>query len=777
MDERPTYPTLFIALGATGRDVGLHVRKRLLTRRWNGDEVLERLADYPAARFLYFDLDPVPPAPEPDFRREEILGGPFDAQALLRTSSVHAWSPLAASDLATDDGQYPALRCVARLAFTAHTETIRTRLRETLQALQACASQQQDAAQRLGLKIDASRINVVIVASASDVSGSGSFIDMGCLVREALKELELQGATTLNLLLPGRADPQTQARAYATLMELERAQRGEAPDGQAIASTFFDILLIDNGNLAAVEQTPSEQIRMLGDMLFDDLGTTFLALRKQNFIAVHRQHQVRSHVEELPTDFEERLHLYFPKSYAAAGQAELQVLPGTHGAWVLESANPLDPRHGTLTLSETDEDPLFAALDALSPPALRETFSRWLGQAMPWVTLDFEGGRGVTLHGYICLLAVPQPQEFERRYGQFLEQCVPAAARLDCDRLHYIDASTPGRMTCFTRLTGFALNALSALPEYLASYRQHVPRQDLHLVRQHTREHPLFLGQAHYQALSQDLRLYLQAVALGILVRNDAQAYEFQSDGKTCSVGDEREISADGLCDDHRQQLNSQVQLCLADPSAVQAAALATLFRHYFQQVYRGPRIMTEKGNSEVFHSHPALLSQQLSQALSNQLHQQVPEKAQALLDWAERCLADFTHPVPGSMTEVYAWELHEQHSEKLQVRAGFFTEGWLDALFQPVDDAARLADLEARQAAEQLQLAKDNEPRYRLIVDGTEYGPYSLLQMQQYAGTGQVARQSLIWRPGMTQWQLAEALPELAALFERLTPPPLVVG
>ena len=775
MDERTTNPTLFIALGATGSDVCLHVRKRLLASRWNDGEILERLADYPAARFLYFDPNPVPPAPEPGFSREEILGGPFDAQALLRSSVVNAWSPLTASDLTTGDKQYPALRCVARLALTAHTDAIRTRLRETLKALQACASQQQEAAQRLGLNIDARRINVVIVASASDVSGSGSFIDMGCLIREALNELGLRGDSTLNVLLPGRVDPQTQARTYAALMELERAQRGEAPDGQTIDAIFGDILLIDNGNLAAVEHTPSEQIRMLGDMLFDDLGTTCLALSKQSLIAVHRQFLIRPHTEALPAECGEPLQLYFPKRYAAAGQAELHIRQGINGVLALQPANSSNPLYDTQTLGEAGEDPLFAALDALSPQALRETFSRWLEQAMPWVALDFEGHRGISLHGYMCLFAVPQPEEFKRRYGQLLEQCVPAAAHLNRYHLHFIGASAAGRMTCFTRLTGFALNALSPLPEYLASYRQHAPRQDLHLVRQHTREHPLFLGLAHHQALAQDLRLYLQAVALGILVRNDAQAYEFQSDGKTCSVGGERDIRVDGL--GHRQPLAAQVQAHLADLSVVQTAALAALFEHFSRQVYRSPRVQIETGETPLFHSHPAILSQQLYRGLRDRLHQQVPERAQALLAWGEHCLAEFTHPVPGSMTEVYASELHPQHSEKRQMRAECFTEGWLDTLFQPVDDAARLADLEAQQAAEQLQLAKDQEPRYRLIVDGTEYGPYSLLQMQQYAGTGQVTRQSLLWRPGMTQWQQAEALPELLALFERLAPPPLVAG
>lgn len=65
------------------------------------------------------------------------------------------------------------------------------------------------------------------------------------------------------------------------------------------------------------------------------------------------------------------------------------------------------------------------------------------------------------------------------------------------------------------------------------------------------------------------------------------------------------------------------------------------------------------------------------------------------------------------------------------------------------------------------------NAAQYTVAINGQQYGPYNIQQMQQLANTGQINSQTLVWVPGMTQWATASTLPDLAQLFIS-TPPPM---
>jgi hypothetical protein len=54
----------------------------------------------------------------------------------------------------------------------------------------------------------------------------------------------------------------------------------------------------------------------------------------------------------------------------------------------------------------------------------------------------------------------------------------------------------------------------------------------------------------------------------------------------------------------------------------------------------------------------------------------------------------------------------------------------------------------------------------------GTPGGPYDLAQMRQGIANGTVTGQTLVWSAGMSEWALAQTVPELQAMFS--TPPPL---
>ena len=62
---------------------------------------------------------------------------------------------------------------------------------------------------------------------------------------------------------------------------------------------------------------------------------------------------------------------------------------------------------------------------------------------------------------------------------------------------------------------------------------------------------------------------------------------------------------------------------------------------------------------------------------------------------------------------------------------------------------------------------------QYTVAINGQQYGPYNVQQMQQMAQSGQINASTLVWAPGMPQWATAGSVPELAQLF-MATPPPV---
>ena len=62
---------------------------------------------------------------------------------------------------------------------------------------------------------------------------------------------------------------------------------------------------------------------------------------------------------------------------------------------------------------------------------------------------------------------------------------------------------------------------------------------------------------------------------------------------------------------------------------------------------------------------------------------------------------------------------------------------------------------------------------QYTVAINGQQYGPYNIQQMQQMAQSGQINTSTLVWAPGMPQWTAAGTVPELANLF-MATPPPM---
>lgn len=60
----------------------------------------------------------------------------------------------------------------------------------------------------------------------------------------------------------------------------------------------------------------------------------------------------------------------------------------------------------------------------------------------------------------------------------------------------------------------------------------------------------------------------------------------------------------------------------------------------------------------------------------------------------------------------------------------------------------------------------------FHVAVNGAQTGPFDLTALQSQAASGQLKRDSLVWRAGMAQWMKAGEVGELAALFANVPPP-----
>lgn len=82
----------------------------------------------------------------------------------------------------------------------------------------------------------------------------------------------------------------------------------------------------------------------------------------------------------------------------------------------------------------------------------------------------------------------------------------------------------------------------------------------------------------------------------------------------------------------------------------------------------------------------------------------------------------------------------------------------------------------------QQMQNAMNTPPpmpssQYMVSVNGQQFGPFGIPQLQQMVQTGQLTAQTYVWKQGMAQWELAGNVQELSSLFAPSCPPPAPGG
>lgn len=64
------------------------------------------------------------------------------------------------------------------------------------------------------------------------------------------------------------------------------------------------------------------------------------------------------------------------------------------------------------------------------------------------------------------------------------------------------------------------------------------------------------------------------------------------------------------------------------------------------------------------------------------------------------------------------------------------------------------------------------SQSQYFAVLAGQQAGPFTMEQLQEKIGKGEVLRETLIWKQGMSAWQKADTIPDMIKLFGSIPPP-----
>jgi hypothetical protein len=62
---------------------------------------------------------------------------------------------------------------------------------------------------------------------------------------------------------------------------------------------------------------------------------------------------------------------------------------------------------------------------------------------------------------------------------------------------------------------------------------------------------------------------------------------------------------------------------------------------------------------------------------------------------------------------------------------------------------------------------------QYNISVNGQQSGPFGWQQLQQMVHSGQITKDTYVWKQGMANWELASNVQEISSLFGAVPPPP----
>ena len=354
-----------------------------------------------------------------------------------------------------------------------------------------------------------------------------------------------------------------------------------------------------------------------------------------------------------------------------------------------------------------------------------------------------------------------------------LEQALPQGTGMTAGQISFVESGIPGKLICFTELSGFPAPALTPLPTYQAAYRKEATQIPLHTHKRVSQfVQPMQFTQEQYRQFAEDFRLYLHAVALGVLKRRKDGKYEITLEGDSFSIGDEFSVRQSGLDANDRSNLEQQVRIRAADlRDPVQLAVLAGLFSKIASDAYKPRKEEDELGRETSKKRFPHKLAEMLSQEYRGKFEQAAGADMEAAEQRAKALLGAWTTAIEGSSADVYADEVADGRGDKRQVNEAFYRLVGAQASLAPTPGAG-MGSIAPPPPGMAMPPPALPAHQYFVAHNGQSLGPYGAQQLQQFLAGGNITRDSMLWREGLTGWMPAHQMVELAQVFTAQAPP-----
>lgn len=419
-----------------------------------------------------------------------------------------------------------------------------------------------------------------------------------------------------------------------------------------------------------------------------------------------------------------------------------------------------------------DENPLFAALDQHPNPG--QLFGDFIQRAMPWVAARVKYLKEQDPNDqYKCYIGVKNSAKFEAKYGALIKSRLPASTMMTAKEIGFVEISEPGKVVCYTEITGLPLPSMKGLDDWYTSYREESAKLPVHTHRRtSTFVHPRELTTDELATRTEDFKLFVQAVALGVLTRTekgeDAGLYKLQVKGAKRSIGDEKYLRLEGIPSIYRQAIQLQVDLDLESLiSPDQMALWIGLLEYYTGLVY--PIVVVQvDGVDDVRKSLPTMICEQLFEEWTERFKCKIDElPAKRLLLAASGAVKTWTFEIPASISDAYSYEVNVREIQPKRVlRREVLDPNWtLAPKSEPVSVQGALPCTPP-------PLPPQQQLEVFVAVNSLQSGPFDFNMLQQMTRSGQLTRDSLVWMQGMGCWGAASTVAALSALFNSLPPP-----
>jgi hypothetical protein len=796
-------PTLFIALGGIGAGIALRLRRRILDHSWRSQEnpvKINSLDEFPAAQFIYYDLDSSDVAQKNidqlsrsvAFAADEKIWPSsffldpyyFDDQSSQRNPNIDCWLPETPTWIRewinisekSANHHMPTYepRFFSRMFFFQEYQQLKHMIQDKINSLLVGVSSRCNI-ERLGMNMEPTSFRVVVIASTAGSTGSGSFLDMGYLAKWLANMTIQEAKIDLCLMLPSgfhrSNETRSKANTYASLMELETCMRqkiqfvkGWDHHGSVTklpTRPYDDIFLFDTCNIEGKTAKTDYLFDMVADILFEDFMPSDLTNRKLSIAVNQQQHKILSFSPDVPAK-SASMKMMYSKTYSAFG----------HSIVDMQS----EKRSYDISVEQLDDKPLIKRLEEMNPSERINVFRNCLEMAMPWVEANTEGIWIVNSNQYACLIGVNNAKQYEEKFGDEIRTAIPVDTRMTPNEIHFCETDNPYKLTCYVELSGIPLTALRQLPNWKISYGEESKRFPLHLHKDRSLfVHPLVPSSEELDRLAEHFKLYIQGIVLGVLKLRvndpEQQDYYISVSGEEISIGNERIIRQEGFSNETSEWLKKKISDVLDQiKSPAQYAALAALYEYYSRFAYP-PAIKCDEHEMDYKSTG---FSNVMCTILMEESLKRLKEKsgfsdtgttnliirlkgAEDSDDWINNeMLETWTDVIESSETDVYESEVGKNHLPKRKLKAEVFDTNWLEALVY--------FDRNGKEDKKTIKC-------WWAVIDGQKNGPHDEIGLRKLVSMGKMTIATLVWKKGLSGWVSAEKMNELAGLFE-LAPP-----